>query len=84
MHREGTQSPLGCRCSPYTAAVSRHHHDNQRRCRRSYLRGERTVAFCLPLTETGTQWRETVSIVLDEEMIETRNFPIMTLSSYQC
>jgi hypothetical protein len=40
-----------------------------------YLKGRTNyIAFVYPLTETGTQWRETVSIVLDEEMFESREF----------
>jgi hypothetical protein len=40
-----------------------------------YLRGRTNyVAFVYPLTETGTQWRKAVSIVLAEEMIESRGF----------
>jgi hypothetical protein len=32
------------------------------------------IAFVYPLTETGTLWRESVSVVLGEEKIESRSF----------
>jgi hypothetical protein len=40
-----------------------------------YLKGRTDyIAFVYPLTETGTFWRESVSVVLGEEMIESRAF----------
>jgi hypothetical protein len=40
-----------------------------------YLKGRTDyIAFVYPLTETGTLWRETVSVVLGEESIESRSF----------
>jgi uncharacterized membrane protein len=47
-----------------------------------YLK-ERTdfIAFVYPLTETGTQWRESIAITLDLEMIESRSFSYNSLLS---
>lgn len=39
------------------------------------------MAFVYPLTETGTQWRESVTIALDVEIIENRSFSYNSIIS---